>query len=182
MPILCSRQVFLHLTPVKLPKIGLAQIHLAGGLGDLRFLRYELRKRLFWGNLLFDHVYLILPFLANTCRHRPISVKSTSTGWSLFAIITSTAQPRSSFQYLNSASALSLTSPLKHCWCLSWPERLRIAYFKLLFIEKISPILISSKHTHNSPWLATDHQIWKNFATNQPMTSKAQLPCRLMHR
>ena len=151
MPILCSRQVFLHLTPVKLPKIGLAQIHRAGGLGDLRLLRYELRKRLFLGNLLPDHVYLILPFLANTCRHRPISVKSTSTGWSLFAIITSTAQLRSSFQYLNSASALSLTSPLKHCWCLSRPERLRIAYFKLLFIEKISPILISLKNTHNSP-------------------------------
>ena len=136
---------------VNLPKIGLAPIYLAGGLGDLRLLRYELRKRLFFDNLLFDHVYLILPFLANTCRHSPISVKSTSTGRSLLAIITSTAQPRSSFQHLNSASALSLTSPLKHCWYLSRPERLRIAYFKLLFIEKISPILISLKHAHNSP-------------------------------
>lgn len=43
------------------------------------------------GNLLFDHIYLILPFLASTCRHRPIIVKSKSTGRSLFVIITSTA-------------------------------------------------------------------------------------------
>ena len=32
---------------VKLLKIGLAQIHRAGGLGDLRLLRNELRKRLY---------------------------------------------------------------------------------------------------------------------------------------
>ena len=25
-------------------------------------------------------------------------------------------------------------------------------------------------------------EIWKNFAINEPITSKAQLPCRLMHR
>jgi len=32
---------------VKLPKIGLAQIHRADALGGLRLLRYELRKRLY---------------------------------------------------------------------------------------------------------------------------------------
>ena len=68
----------------------LAHIHRAGGLGDLRLLRYELRKRLYRGFIVY-HVYLILPFLASTFRHRPISVKSTSTARSLLAIITSTA-------------------------------------------------------------------------------------------
>ena len=33
-------------------------------------------------------------------------------------------------------------------------------------------------HTHNSPQPATDNQIWKNFAFNEPMTSKVQPSCR----
>ena len=32
------------------------------------------------------------------------------------------------------------------------------------------------------PQPATDDQIWKNFAFNEPMTSKVQLSCRLFHR
>ena len=37
---------------------------------------------------------------------------------------------------------------------------------KLLFIENMPSILIGWKHTHNSPYPATDDQIWKNFAFN----------------
>ena len=42
--------------------------------------------------------------------------------------------------------------------------------------------IIPSKYFPDSGKPATDHQIWKNIAVNQPMTSKVQLPCRLMHR
>ena len=129
---------------------------------------YELRKRLYRVFIVW-HVHLILPFLANTCRHRPISVKSTSTGRSLFAIITSTAQPRSSFQYLNNASALSLTTPLKHCWC----------YYSLKGFSRFW-LAESTRVIHHNQLLMTE--FGRIFATNQPMTSKVQLPCRLMHR
>ena len=44
--------------------------------------------------------------------------------------------------------------------------------YVLLFVQNIFPILIGQKHTHNSPQPATYDQIWKNFAINQPMTSK----------
>ena len=40
-------------------------------------------------------------------------------------------------------------------------------------MAKSTPII------HHKP--PTDDQIWKNFAINQPMTLKVQLPCRLMH-
>ena len=49
--------------------------------------------------------------------------------------------------------------------------------------QNISPIIWLAKRTriihHNHA--ATDDQIWKNFAIDQPMTSKMQLSCRLMH-
>ena len=49
----------------------------------------------------------------------------------------------------------------------------------LLFIQNISPIPIGWKHTHNSPYPATDDQIWKNdinseasLQVNTPLTEK----------
>ena len=44
-----------------------------------------------------------------------------------------------------------------------------------IILSKYFPILIGQKHTHNSPQLAADDKIWKNFAINEPMTSKVQL-------
>ena len=43
--------------------------------------------------------------------------------------------------------------------------------------DPLNHILIHSKYFPDS-----DDQIWKNFVFNEPMTSKVQLSCMLMHR